>query len=454
MSHIEIILEDLSNHPHCPHGPTVLFSRTSDGKRLNFFACAACRDRKDCSFYLCEDDKKVSDVKLKRWKEEKEKFIKGVNHSKLFVALNEVQQLTQNFRQYCHTCSELVPLKFQNKHEAHTIAKNISDHALAYPSELLEPLDNAKMEAQFLFSKIAVETIVDIIQNRNLKNVICMGAPRIHEYVSENCTNMSSILLDIDRRYHAFFGPLQFCWHNMFNNYFFLENSKQVFKDFLQTDKGKDMVLITDPPFGGRVELLAQTIKTVNQLYKSLNNTDQDLPVVFVFPYFMEPQILNSLPNFTMLDYKVDYDNHPLFKDGPKGRKLGSPVRIFTNIDPSTIELPADQGYKHCKLCNKWVSVENKHCKQCNACTSKDGRTYMHCNSCKRCVKPTWVHCAICKRCAQPDHVCQEIAFTQACFHCKKPGHKKRQCPQVNHEELQSKRKKGLKTKSKKCKKM
>lgn len=53
---------------------------------------------------------------------------------------------------------------------------------------------------------------------------------------------------------------------------------------------------------------------------------------MWMFPYFMESQILNSLPDFNMLDYKVDYVNHSLFQDGPKGRKYGSPVRIFTNI--------------------------------------------------------------------------------------------------------------------------
>lgn len=85
-----------------------------------------------------------------------------------------------------------------------------------------------------------------------------------------------------------------------------------------------------DPPFGGRTEPLAHTIKLIGEQYSQLNN--KKLPIFWIFPYFMEPQILNSLPELAMLDYKVGYDNHPLFQDGPKGRKLGSPVRIFTNI--------------------------------------------------------------------------------------------------------------------------
>lgn len=93
------------------------------------------------------------------------------------------------------------------------------------------------------------------------------------------------------------------------------------------------MALLMDPPFGGRVEPLAQTVKTIESQYQDLNSICGTLPVFWVFPYFMEPQIRNSLPQFEMMDYKVEYDNHPLFRKGPKGRKQGSPVRIFTNVD-------------------------------------------------------------------------------------------------------------------------
>lgn len=96
----------------------------------------------------------------------------------------------------------------------------------------------------------------------------------------------------------------------------------------------EDLVLILDPPFGGRVEFLAQTITEINKIYSEINNEKRKLSVFFIFPYFMEPQILNSLPDYSMLDYKVDYDNHPLFQEGLKARKFGSPVRIFTNVDP------------------------------------------------------------------------------------------------------------------------
>lgn len=86
-----------------------------------------------------------------------------------------------------------------------------------------------------------------------------------------------------------------------------------------------------DPPFGGRVEPLADTVNAIITEYQK--STEDKLPVFWVFPYFMEPHLLNSLPELVMLDYKVDYDNHPLFTKDQKGRKYGSPVRIFTNVD-------------------------------------------------------------------------------------------------------------------------
>lgn len=181
-----------------------------------------------------------------------------------------------------------------------------------------------------------------------------------------------------------------------------------------------------DPPFGGRVEPLAHTVNKIIKKFQELKDTEKKLPVFWVFPYFMEPHILNSLPDFVMLDYKVDYDNHPLFTRDEKGRKYGSPVRIFTNVDPKwvirsyknycfieysfrLIVLPVKQGYKYCEECEKWVSQENEHCESCGACTSKDGRTYKHCDTCERCVKPTWKHCNACGKCAQVDHKCGEI---------------------------------------------
>merc|ERR1712106_681357 len=70
-------------------------------------------------------------------------------------------------------------------------------------------------------------------------------------------------------------------------------------------------------------------------------------------------------------------DTTGLVKQGV--RKLGSPVRLFTSIPLSLLELPSREGYRLCGECRVWVAQENTHCDQCGVCTSKDGRTYMHC---------------------------------------------------------------------------
>lgn len=36
----------------------------------------------------------------------------------------------------------------------------------------------------------------------------------------------------------------------------------------------------------------------------------------WIFPYFMESQIVSNLPSLAMLDYKVEYTNHSQFQNG------------------------------------------------------------------------------------------------------------------------------------------
>ena len=50
-------------------GPTLLFERFFEKKEpRRFFACSACRDRKQCPFFYWADQE-ISEDKRKRWKE-------------------------------------------------------------------------------------------------------------------------------------------------------------------------------------------------------------------------------------------------------------------------------------------------------------------------------------------------------------------------------------------------
>ncbi|XP_063976689.1 rRNA N6-adenosine-methyltransferase ZCCHC4 [Diachasmimorpha longicaudata] len=438
-SGVECFWGNLKDHPQCVHGPTLLFGRRVNGEIKQYYACSACRDRKLCSFYLEKTDK-LTKIQKNGWREESKKFIQQYNHRKYFLRLNEIMSERPENRCYCHTCGRLFFLNEITKHKDHDLITGVTDDQLKNPTKILKALSDPKKEAQYMFSEKATADVVDLLIGAGAKHVLCIGAPRIHEYITQNHEEMTSLLLDFDGRYHNFFGPLSFCWYNLFNHHFFTEESHQVFKDFLTQDNGKNMFLVCDPPFGGRVEFMSQTIKSITDSHRTFNKLDNDeiLKIFFIFPYFMESIMQNKsnprgldggLKDLKMSDYKVDYENHPLFVTGSSGRKYGSPVRIFTNVSLNLLKLPED-GYKWCKRCNKWVARENKHCKLCKSCTSKDGRRYRHCKICNRCVKPTWKHCDKCERCVLEKHVCGiKPKITGECFKCRGTDHIAKDCP-------------------------
>ncbi|XP_012280842.1 zinc finger CCHC domain-containing protein 4 [Orussus abietinus] len=451
------ISEGLDSHPKCPHGPTLLFERTCMNDTEKFYACSAYRNRKQCPFYF-KYDSKPTKQHLRTWEKIKKKVLPCYYHQKLYSNFNELLLKRPAERTYCHKCEKFIFISEEERHKDHEKSTNLTDYLMHHPTEILRPLEDTKKEAQYLFSKKTVENVANILLKLGAKHVLCIGTPRVHEYISENLQNeMSSLLLDIDGRFHNFFGPLNYCWYNLFNHHFFREEAEIVFQDFLTQSNGDNMFLLCDPPFGGRVEPISQTIRTISNLHKQWNNIcnpNKQLHIMFFFPYFMEPimqmksnspGISGGLKELKMTDYKVHYDNHSLFTK-KRTKMQGTPVRIFTNISLNSFELPSSDGYKYCKRCQKWRAPENKHCKKCKQCTTKNGKTYKHCNICERCVKPNWLHCKKCNRCALEKHACGEFSkFTGRCNKCNLLGHGVRNCTNKDEEMSNSIEKKQTK---------
>lgn len=234
---------------------------------------------------------------------------------------------------------------------------------------------------------------------------------------------------------HHFFGPLNYAWYNLFNNHFFNSEAKSMLKEFLTQENGKDLYIVCDPPFGGRSEPISQTIKSISDNHKKWNNIENinnELKIMFIFPYFMEsiikmksnPRgITGGISTLEMTDFKIEYENHPIFKEQSNLPKKTTPIRLFTNVKLNLINLGEIVGYKYCSICHRWVAQENNHCDKCGKCTSKNGKPFKHCDLCKRCVKYSWEHCETCQRCALKFHDCnQRFKIVENCLQSNRKG--------------------------------
>ncbi|XP_003226171.2 rRNA N6-adenosine-methyltransferase ZCCHC4 [Anolis carolinensis] len=422
--------------PHCPHGPTLLFAKIVQGKEegRRFYACSACRERKDCNFFQWEDEK-VSEARLLAREEYNQSRKPTFSHADNVERYKAFLALPLSKRKFCRECQQLLlPLEW-GRHSGHQVLNDISVAQLKRPSQLLSPLENKKTNAQYLFADRSCQFLLDLIVAQGFRRVLCVGTPRLHELIKFQASckgEMKSLLLDIDFRYSQFYTEEEFCHYNMFNHYFFAgEAAYEICRKFLQQDKGEDVIMVADPPFGGLVEALAFSFKKLIEMWRQAEGPDdtcKELPILWIFPYFFESRILEFFSHFSMLDYQVDYDNHALYKHGKTGRKQ-SPVRIFTNLSPRLIVLPTEEGYRFCSVCQRYVSLDNQHCEICNLCTSKDGRRWTHCFLCKKCVKPTWVHCSTCDKCALPSHSCKDT--DAGCYICGAADHKRTTCPKL-----------------------
>jgi len=440
---IDVVSSDISQHPHCSHGPTLLFERydKSQGGSRQFYACSAFRDRKACSFFQWADQDPV--LKSDVTKEETEK-----SHKFMRKRYHKFRKLCKEDRAVCCTCGLLLlgAEREIHKSQGHSIKTGIGLKLLRKPSLLFAPLENNKTYAQYLFSSKSVEFVRTTLEEMQFSHVLCLGCPRLHERIQcsqkSGESSLESMLLDLDDRYGQIYPAPKFAKYNMFNNHYFEADSHLRVMDFLAAGRER-CVLVTDPPFGGMVNALSQALKKLSTHWRSHVTATNKLtesvtggymPMVWFFPYFMESRIITEIPGMTMLDYKVDYDNHALYNNHVKQK--GSPVRIFTNLPPASFKLPADEGYWYCQQCERYSSKENQHCTECRICPSKDGTSYVHCDMCCRCVKPSRVHCFTCQMCQPKDHQCGKH-LGAGCHICGNLDHKRRECP---NKELNSKK--------------
>nr|XP_040572297.1 rRNA N6-adenosine-methyltransferase ZCCHC4-like isoform X1 [Lepeophtheirus salmonis] len=352
--------ESLLSNPTCPHGPTILFQRVHSSAPEQFFACSAFRDPKECR--------------------------QNQVHSKDIVPWNgkDLPLL------YCHTCSSLDSAS-STSHSNH---EYVSPVDITLPSTFLKPLDDDKAQAQYHFQTQSAEFILNCVSSAKDTAVLCIGAPTIHEKLK--IQGVKSIMLDIDHRYASFYPMLQY---NMFNHYFFNKSDEEVYKEFLRDNKKCSLSIVMDPPFGGKVELLSATLTSIE---KDWNHSKNKPRIFWIFPYFMENNIIEACGDLRMMGVPIEYNNHAKYSR----RKQGSPVRLFTNISLKKIPLKGKlkKLYRKCNICQ--VVTCGMHCDLCGQCPSKNGGSYSHCSICKRCVKDSWSHCMQCNRCALPDHPC------------------------------------------------
>ncbi|XP_053686310.1 rRNA N6-adenosine-methyltransferase ZCCHC4 [Sabethes cyaneus] len=422
MASLTLILDDLNENPICKHGPTVLFQRNdASGKVVSrYYGCSASRNG------TCALELPASQIITSKT------FYNSTTTS--HMQINKVRNSNASEKAYCLKCQRLILKSCLDNHKNHEIICDLTDDMLRQPSRLLTPLTDDSNEAQYFFSDDTLLCIKGIIEQLRITKIVCLGAPRLHEYLLTK-TITKSLLLDIDERFRWFYDESIFLQYNMFNHHFYEGVAAQdVLISFLQTGEQKDRVcLFTDPPFGCRTELLANTILKLNQLYNATNLLVQHvLPAFWVFPYFMEAYIKKEMPSMEMSDYHVSYTNHKTYHNGKKSLKHGSPIRLFTNVPLESFKLPFNEGYKFCLKCNKSVHKTNTHCVICNKCASKNGASYMHCTKCNVCVKPNYKHCYKCGRCAQK-HECRFYQNQIICRICLVKGHTELSCSFWKH---------------------
>ncbi|XP_016863618.1 rRNA N(6)-adenosine-methyltransferase ZCCHC4 isoform X2 [Homo sapiens] len=313
--------------PLCPHGPTLLFVKVTQGKEetRRFYACSACRDRKDCNFFQWEDEK-LSGARLAAREAHNRRCQPPLSRTQCVERYLKFIELPLTQRKFCQTCQQLLLPDDWGQHSEHQVLGNVSITQLRRPSQLLYPLENKKTNAQYLFADRSCQFLVDLLSALGFRRVLCVGTPRLHELIKltasgDKKSNIKSLLLDIDFRYSQFYMEDSFCHYNMFNHHF----------------------------FDGKVDY------DNHALYKHGKTGRKQSPVrIFT----------NIPPNKIILPTEEGY-------------RFCSPCQRYVSLEN-----------QHCELCNSCTSKDGRkwnHCFLCKKCVKP---SWIHCSICNHCAVP------------------------------------------------------------------
>ena len=140
-------------------GPTIVFKKVNK----TFYACSACRDRKECNFYAEYDEKKsFSKEKLDFWrsvyKDAQKSYMESYKMYKISLLINNYRntlsiqihsrrekalKTSESNRFYCQTCYSFVlnERDIKEHSKSHKLLREISEKMLKRPIlEILEPI--------------------------------------------------------------------------------------------------------------------------------------------------------------------------------------------------------------------------------------------------------------------------------------------------------------------------
>ncbi|KAF6133802.1 zinc finger CCHC-type containing 4 [Phyllostomus discolor] len=205
---VEVVLlsDPATPAPLCPHGPTLLFVKVNQGKEetRRFYACSACRDRKDCDFFQWEDEK-LSGARLAAREARNQRCQPPLSRTQCVERYLKFIELPLSERKFCQSCQQLLLPEDWEGHQEHRVMGDVSTTQLRRPSRLLSPLENKKTNAQYLFADRSCQFLVDLLSTLGFRRVLCVGTPRLHELIrlkasGDEKSNIKSLLLDIDYR--------------------------------------------------------------------------------------------------------------------------------------------------------------------------------------------------------------------------------------------------------------